>query len=238
MTLHDQCWLLAAVAALYLYDGALLLFHNEIVLEARRAGWRVYAGTSMEFRSRHLFVPNPLCPQRPLMRLGWRVDEPAQAVAPPPRGRRVMLALSRLAPWTWLLLGLFFAGLPAALWFGTPWLLLGWLLLTYLTIGLMLGRVWRYRKALNLSGRAVLALAFDALLCAPFAINMVRKISLRQPAPARLRGVAATLSPAAHAALCRILRERIRLSLAFHEPDTAASQALRGYLQHVEDRQP
>ena len=238
MTLQDQWWLMAGIVGLYLYDSALLLFHNEIVLEARRDGYLVSGGTAMEFRHRRLFLPNPLCPQRPLIRMAWRVDEPIDKVPQRLPGPRVRLSLSVIAPWTWLLLGLFFVGLPTTLWFGTEQLLLGWLVLTYLAIALMLGRVWRYRKALNLTNLAVAALAFDGLLCAPFAINMVRKISLRQPHPTSLRALAAgTLSPAENTALCRILRDRIQTSLAFHESDTAASDALRGYLKHFESRQ-
>ena len=238
MTLQDQWWLMAGIAGLYLYDSALLLFHDEIVLETRRESHLVSGGAAMEFRHRHLFLPNPLCPQRPLIRMAWRVDEPTEGMAQGLQGRRVRLALSVIAPWTWLLLGLFFVGLPGTLWFGTEQLLLCWLVLTYFAIALMLGRVWRYRKALNLTGRAVAALAIDGLLCAPFAINMVRKISLRQAHPASLRAVAgAMLSPAENAALCGILRDRIQTSLAFHETDTVASDALRSYLKHFESRQ-
>lgn len=238
MTLQDQWWLMAGIAGLYLYDSALLLFHNEIVLEVRRDGYHVSGGMAMEFRHRRLFLPNPLCPQRSLTRMAWRVDDPAEQTAQRLHGQRVRLALSMIAPWTWLLLGLFFVGLPATLWLGREQLLLGWLVLTYFAILVMLGRIWRYRKALNLTGRAVAALAFDGLLCAPFAINMVRKLSLRQPHRANLRAVAeGVLSPAENAALCKILRDRIETSLAFHEPESAASGALRSYLQHFESRQ-
>jgi len=236
MTLYDQWWLMAGIAGLYLYDSVLLLFHDEVVLEARRGNCLVSGGTAMEFRGRHLFLPNPLCPHRPLMRLNWRADEAADNGTPSTRRRRTRLALSVIAPWTWLLLGLFFIGLPGALWFGTDLLLLGWLLLTYLIIVLTIGQVWRHHNALNLTGRAVVALAFDALLCAPFAINMVRKISLRQvPRPSLGVVASSMLSPAEHIQLCGILRERIQISLDFQEPDTAASRSLRAYLKRIED---
>ncbi|WP_158755083.1 hypothetical protein [Dyella sp. S184] len=239
MTLHDHWWLMAGIVALYLYDSALLLFHNEIVLETRRSGCLVSGGAAMEFRGRHPYLPNPLCPHRPLVRLSWSVDEPLDGSAHRIRWRRIKLALSSIAPWAWMLFGLFFVGLPGVLCFGTDALLLGWLVLTYLTIIAMLGQVWVRRKALNLSGRAIAALSLDVLLCAPFAINMVRKISLRQVHSSGLYAFASsTLSAAEKAVLCEILRGRIQASLDFQEPNSGASHALRAYLKNFEDGIP
>lgn len=237
MTLHDQWLLMGGVIGLYLYDSVLLLFHNEVVLEARRGGYIVSGGSKLEVGGRHLFLPNPCFPQRMLVRLSWPYDSlPGLRLA---RWKRAKLALSVVAPWTWMLLGLFFVGLPCALLVGTDVTLLGWLLLTYLTIAAMLVQVARHRKALNLSPRAVVALAFDALLCAPFALNIVRKISLRQVAPASLHAFASsTLSPAENAVLAGILRERIRTSLDFVEPGSETSDALHACLKRFEDETP
>jgi hypothetical protein len=238
MGLGDHGLLMAGIAAFYLADSALLLFHDEVVLEARRSGFLVRAGAAMEFRSRHLFLPNPLCPHRPLIRVGWRVDEAAGAAAQPEHWLRFRLAAAALAPWTWLLLGLFFVALPAALWFGTQALLLGCLATIYLAIIMMLGQLWRRRRMLALSNRALAAIAFDVLLCAPFAINLIRKLSLRQLRPSSLRAVASRLSPAERAALRAILRPRIQTSLDFLDADAAAAHALRTYLDHFEDATP
>jgi hypothetical protein len=233
----SEPWLLmVGVLGLYLYDAALLLFHDEVVLEARRHGFVVSGGSTLELGGRHLFVPNPCCPHRVLLRLAWSdAASPLQRV----RWQRVRFTLAILAPWTWLLLGLFFVGLPCALWFGSHAVLLGWLLSTYLAIVAMLVQVYRRRKALNLSARAVLALAFDALLCAPFALNIVRKISLRQHAVPDLRRAAASmLPPEQQAALLDLLRGRIRTSLDFAEPGSAASGSLQACLKHFEDNTP
>src|SRR6185312_8178370 len=148
---HDQWLLMGAVAGLYLYDAALLLFHNEVVLEARRRGYVVSVGSVLELRGRHLFLPNPCFPHRALARLSW--PHGGSPDWRPTRWKRSMLALSVIAPWTWLLLGLFFVGLPCALQFGTDVVLLGWLALTYLVIATMLVQVCRHRKALDLAPR-------------------------------------------------------------------------------------
>jgi len=237
MLLHDQWLLVVAVAGLYLYDSAMLLFHNEVVLEARGQRYVISAGSAMEFGGRHPWLPNPCFPHRALARLSWPL-----AGSPdwrPARWRRARLALSVIAPWTWWLLGLFFVGLPLVLRFGSDVVLLGWLVLTYLSIAAMLAQVWRRRKVLGLAPRAVLALAIDALLCAPFALNMVRKISLRQSASASLRGFTSSmLSAAERTAVAGLLRDRIHTSLDHLEPGSEAGAALGAYLDLYKDDIP
>lgn len=227
---QDHWLLMLAIAGLYLYDSASMLFHNEVVLDARGRGYVVSAGSSMELHGKHLFLPNPLCPHRALARLSWPGGEIPQWR--PAQWKRSRLALSIIAPWTWLLLLMFFIALPLTLRFGTPLMLLQWLILTYLSIIAMLGIVYRYRAALGLTPRAVLALALDALLCAPFAINMVRKISQKQASSASLLGFAsAILSVDERAVLSRVLDQRIQISLDHVDPDSEASTALLAYLR-------
>jgi len=239
MTLHDQILLMAAVLGLYLYDAMLLLYHNEIVFESRRRGYHVSAGAPVQVGGRHLYLPNPCLPHRMLIRLHWP-DADVQASGKPGRqGVRTRLALQVIAPWTWLLLVLMIVGLPSAMWAGTSNVLLVWLMCTYSAIVMMLIQVFRYRDALGLSRRAATALAFDALLCAPFAINMVRKISLRQTPPHSLRSMAACmLSATEQARLKQLLQERIHLSLDFIEPGSAAGNELIAYLKHFEEARP
>ncbi|WEN15061.1 hypothetical protein PY254_17820 [Rhodanobacter sp. AS-Z3] len=237
MWLHEQWLLMVAIACLYLYDSALLLFHNELVLEARASGYVVSGGSAIELGGRHVFLPNPCCPHRALARLSW--PHGGSAEWRPERWRRARLAVSVIAPWTWWLLGLFFVALPLALCFAADIVLLGWLLLTYLSIIAMLAQVWRYRQALGLTPRAVGALAADALLCAPFALNIVRKISLRQAAAAPLHAFAASmLSSAERVALAGLLRERIHISLDHLEPASESSATLLAYLDQYQDDIP
>jgi hypothetical protein len=236
MTLHDVLLLLGGVVALYLYDSALLLYHNEIVVVSARSGCRVSGGSTFELRGRHVFLPNPLCPHRSLFRLNWPEHGQFSGAARPVPSRRVVVALSVLAPWMLLLLFLFAVALPYTLLvMQSAQALLAWIATVYTAIILSLFQVYRYRKALNLSGRAVAAIALDALLCAPFALNIVRKIGLRQRFDDDLRVVAATrLSPQAVRDLAGILDERIQASLQFVEPDAPAFEALKAYLHHFE----
>lgn len=155
----------------------------------------------------------------------------------PMRSRRTRVALSVIAPWTLLLLMLFVIGLPYTLFASSSLAaLLAWIVAVYAVIVVTMIHVYRYRKALNLSGRAVMAIALDAVLCAPFALNIVRKISLRQRFDVDLHSLAATMlpSPAVHD-LTDILGQRIKVSLGFVEPDSTESHALNAYLNSFED---
>jgi hypothetical protein len=236
MTVHDGLLLLGGVVAFYLYDSALLLYHNEIVLVGRRNGCRVSGGSTFELRGKHVFLPNPFFPHRPLFRLSWPQYGEFSGGAHNVQSRRLTVALSAIAPWMILLLFLFAIALPYTLFVSQSIeALLVWIVAVYTAIIFTLLHVYRHRKALNLSRRAVASIALDALLCAPFALNIVRKIGLRQHFDGDLRVVAATrLSPQAVDDLAAVLRERIHASLQFIEPDAPAFQTLNSYLHHFE----
>ncbi|GLQ48992.1 hypothetical protein ACFFJT_02130 [Dyella flava] len=240
MTSHDGLLLLGGVVVLYLYDSALLLYHNEIMLIGVRRGYRVSAGSGFEFGGRHVFLPQPLFPHQPLFRLSWPLQGVYGGDTQAIRFRRVRVALAAVSPWTLILLLLFALGLPFVLFVSASVeALLAWIATVYAVIVMMLVQVYRHRKALNLSGRAVAAVALDALLCAPFALNIVRKIGLRQHFQVDLRMVARTVLPAvAIHELTAILRERIHISLGFLEPGDADASTLVAYLDDVEGLHP
>lgn len=236
MTLHDGWLLLGGVVVLYLYDAALLLFHNEIVLVGTLRGYTVSAGSGLELGGRHVFLPLPFCPHQPVFRLSWPERGEAAASNHVIRIRRVRVALASVSYWMLLLLVLFAVGLPYVLLVARDsQLLLAWLASVYLVIASILLQIYRRRKALNLSRRAFALVALDALLCVPFALNIVRKIGLRQRFDIDLRLAAKRLLSADELnALTAILRQRIHASLGFIESDEAASHALTTYLDDFE----
>jgi hypothetical protein len=237
MLLHDGLLLMGGVVALYLYDSALLLYHNEIVVVSQGGGCRISGGSTFELGGRHVFLPHALCPHQPLFRLSWPEQGVVDASAKPVRCRRTLVALSVIAPWMTLLLTLFVFGLPCVVFASNgAAALLAWIVAVYAAIAATMMHVYRYRKALNLSGRAVAAIALDAMLCAPFALNIVRKIGLRQRLDVDLRTLAAAVLPApAVQDLADVLGRRIKISLEFVEPESEAAHALHAYLNDFED---
>lgn len=225
--------LLGGIVLMYLYDSALLIYHDEVAFETRRRGALVAGGLMLELGGRHLFVPNPLTPWRPLHRLSW-LREPPPAAMPAGAGLgRLQVRLAVLMPWSALLFALFSIGLPACLWMqGGAAALLGWLIATYATILGSLGVAYAYRRRLGITGRQVVALARDALLCPPFAINLLRKVSLEQSARLDLRAVmASALAANATIALARMVEARIATCLSFAASGGDAEHVLHGAQQ-------
>lgn len=222
--------LIGGVVLMYLYDAALLLYHEEVAFETRRRGTPVTGGLMLELGGRQLFLPNPFTPWRPLYRLDWAVQSDTKgrrkgAAAP----ARLAVRLSVLVPWIGLLSALFALGLPACLWQGRgAAALLGWMVATYATILATLGVAYAHRRRLGLTGGQVRALARDVLLCPPFALNLLRKVSLEQGDRLDLREILEG-APATRAttALARTVQARIATSLTFAEAGSDEERALR-----------
>jgi hypothetical protein len=179
-----EFWLPIGAVAFYLYDAAHLLWQNELVYERAGRRWRVEGGSSIRLGGRRLFLPNPLLPHRPLFLVRWTATsrEPDADDAAAARVAKLEAVLAALRPIGVLnqvqvaLLCL----LPVALWsLGTGIAALTVFAAFYLVTLVALAVVWRRRAALALSTRAFWSLCFDALACAPFAINLVRRICLR-----------------------------------------------------------
>jgi hypothetical protein len=173
--------LLPGVAlACYLFDSSLLLYSDELLYGRRREDWRHEVASSVVILGRQLWLPNPLFPERPLFRIHWTPTDPR------PEGEDLealgvfLRALRPLAlpvqGMLWLLIGL-----PIELWcFGARIGLLALFATFYLLIGMSLGYIYCQRGSLGLSRRGFLSLSLDVLACAPFAVNLVRKLCLRR----------------------------------------------------------
>ena len=227
--------LLAVVAAFYVGESVLLLHCNEGVLLAgggRR--WKLAFGMSaLAMAGRNLFVPNPLLPHRPLFRLAWQFDRVPDQAGTPAEGRPDWDALVlALRPLGWLVVTLALEQLalfPAALYLGmSDQRLLLLLLAVYATIGAALLWIWRRRTSLGLARPALASLALEALLCPPFAINLVRNLGLRLGAAQDLVAVARRLQTAEDwRATQACLLAQLDEQLALTEPDDPRLGALQ-----------
>lgn len=184
MTLSFEILLVLGVAGFYLFDSAMLLYVNELVFAEKDGKWmfdRPESGWQM--LGKNLYLPNPLTPDNPLFRTCWVVASEANERQEDHEALR--LFLSALNPLRYMTFGLFvllLIGLPIVLLcFGTGLALLLLFGIIYCTISVMLAQIYRQREKLGLSGKTFAKLAFDSLACAPFALNLVRKITLHRP---------------------------------------------------------
>jgi hypothetical protein len=178
--LTTEVLLMLLVTGLYLYDSALLLYANEGLLVTQgRQGWAVAFGSRhTTLRGRQLYVPNPLRPTQALFRLAWSAQQPPAGAQHGWSGQRADLA--RLSPAVWSLALVLFVLLPVTLFarLGDLAVVLSFSLI-YLNVLLMLALLWLDRRRLALTPRHWAMIALDLLICPPFALNVVRRLSLR-----------------------------------------------------------
>ena len=170
-----------AIAVLYLKDGLLMLEGDEAVLvRGWRGCWRAGFGPrEWRLRGRAPWLCHPFKPQQPVLRLRWDTAASAAAPASASAPAGVPADLLVLGPWVGVIWLLLFVGLPIAFYahLGLA-VLLAVLAELYAAIAIALILVYRRRDALGLTRRTFGVLAFEVLACAPYAANLVRRLSL------------------------------------------------------------
>ena len=195
---------------LYLFDSTLLLYSNELLF-ARRAGtWRLGVGSALILGGRRLCLLNPFTPATPLFRVRWSEADTRQEQ----ESREELAAfLAALGPLQYLVIALWvlLLALPVELLLlGTGIELLALMAAFYAVVLASLGYIYARRRQLHVSGRSFLALSFDSLACAPFAINLVRKLSLRRSLAGNPIDFARrTFEPVAFSALIHAVSQRV-----------------------------
>jgi hypothetical protein len=211
-----ELWLPLGAIAFHLYDATQALWHNEVLFERAGARWRFVADSPVRRWGRRMVLPNPFTPQRPLFRVAWSTSDTRHAsdadLAPFFRALRplgvicqlLMVMLLALWPLCWIL----GAGLTVLALFAAYYGLV--------IVALVL--VFRRRGALSLDTRGFWSLAFDVLACAPFAINIVRRLSLRLGIAGNpLQFAARHFDDATRTALDTLVRSRLAETRAAEE---------------------
>lgn len=209
MTPSLEVLLIAGIVAFYVHDSALLLYHDELVFERAGGQWRASPGGA-QWSGRFLYVPNPLAPWRGLLRAAWTEQAAPQEANAGEPVEGVMAALRPLQFGVALLGALLVAGVPVLMWrYPHPLALLGLVIAIYAVSLALAAIAWLRRACFGLDGRSAAWLAVECVACPPHAINLVRKLSLRQPVPGgALAFAAAHLTPAAKGELDAALSER------------------------------
>lgn len=222
--------------AFYLYDSTMLLYSNELLLDGGAARWRFNAGSNFFLAGKRLCLPNLLEPQRALFRVAWSETDRRDAQETPAQLQQFIAALRSLRPLVLLLLVLLLAGLPlSGLVFGAGFAMLAVIGAYYLVTIAGLIVVQRRRQALGLTTRDVLATAFDALACPPFAINLLRKLCLRRGIGGNALAFAAdALQPPERAALLDVVAARVESELRGVDERTPRWQTLRAFTTYLQ----
>ncbi|MGN6513054.1 MAG: hypothetical protein ACTHKZ_05690 [Lysobacteraceae bacterium] len=208
---RTEVLLVLGLFGFYLYDALLLLYADEVVFVRGRRGWRASPGIGFLLGGRYPCLPAPFAPMAPVFRHGWTQPAPRAPGRCPPL-RAFLRALRPLQAASLALALLLFVVLPACLlWWPDPRLLLALLALVYGTGLACVAYLLRRRRVLGLHGRALALLVVDVLACPPFAVNVVRRVSLRRGTGMEARRFAGGVLPAA---ACAAVGEAIAARLS------------------------
>ncbi len=231
---HPEILLVVGMVGLYLYDSSLLLSSNEALLTPGRNGrwFALFGADSFQVRGKEPFLPNPLLPHRPLYRLSWNAEG---LVGPSQQWTAPVDVYSILAPSIWLMFVALFVLIPLGLFsrLGNLAIAAG-IILFYVNALMALSLVWFKRSDYGLSGRRLGALAVECLTCPPFAINLVRHLSLGfQPREDFLSVVEQCLTSSERdAALARVIT-RIKSEIDWEDEGSPRAQTLNTHLQYL-----
>ncbi|UPG91658.1 hypothetical protein L2Y96_07800 [Luteibacter aegosomaticola] len=232
--LHHAWWLLAGVVVMYVYDAVQLLYHNEVVFHEGRDGrWSFSVGSEFALSGRHVFLPPMLAPTRGLLRLRWSsLKAPTQAA--PMRGLRAWRIGVSACAWPVLLVACLFAAMPAAVYSPIP-VTLAWMAALYLAIFSAIMRLWRVRRVTGLSRKEAAGISSDALLCAPYALNIIRKQGARAGDRFDLVAVAhALLDAPERERLVRAIQARVRYQMDLEDLESERHAQLQAYSLQIE----
>lgn len=179
MNLSFEALLILGVLGFYLYDSALLVFTNELIFVESYGRWSVSLPSARwRVMGKLLFFPNPLTADNLIFRTTWSTIDTGPNLDVDTT--KLMAPMSYLRTLIIILMVLLVVVLPIVMFkFGAGIGFLKVLFLIYATILNMLVYVYFKKADLGLDNKAFASLAFDSLACPPFAINFLRKISLR-----------------------------------------------------------
>jgi hypothetical protein len=241
MTLFPAEVLLIIVAlGLFLYDAAVLLHVNEgLLVPGGQGRWLVRFGSrNLGLGGRELWLPPPLLLHRPAFRLLW---DPRPAAAEDRDAWEARRRLFRPAgPLVWLMALALFVLLPLGLFtrLGDRMVLLA-LALLYLAIFCFLAWAGLKRREVGLPGRRLAALAFELLVCPPFALNAVRRLSAGMAVRGDLMATACALQrPEDWRATRTELLGRLEEQIDAEGDDSERGALLKGSRQKLLDQAP
>lgn len=169
--------LFAGALALYAYDVALAIYADEMLLWQSAKAWKFSIGGSTIVSGRYLIFPAALDPGAPVFRGEWTEADDAGRIT----RYEIVLSLIRPLRWhAWFLAFCLLVLIPTGFMVNlSPALMVLVLVVIYGSTAFALVYLARHRDAFQISKRALGEIAFDVLACPPFALNLVRRVTLK-----------------------------------------------------------
>lgn len=223
------------IIALYASTCVTFVYANEGVLQ------RVFRGVSLRVADDRVRIVgrspiwmNPFTPMFPVFRGQWgRVEAIAAAPGLPSHVPEVMDASAVLAPYVFAVFLYAIVGIPAALLLGGAVKALPVIALAYLAALVLVVRLWFLRDRFALDGKKYALLAFESVVCLPFAAGMTRRLSLMMPLTEDLASFIVEMPAAKRAQAIETLAVRCGDMAAFHAEGSPETVRLGRYLAYL-----
>jgi hypothetical protein len=175
-----EALLVLGVFGLYCYDSFMLLNFNELIFIRFKKKWSYkFPILSLQLLRKFPFLPNLLTPNVPLFQVFWPSRDQGLNTKELDTFIKSALPIQIISV---LLLLLMFIGLPIiAFTYGSSVKLLIIFSTIYSLIVCILIYIFNQKHNLKISNTKFLSIAFESIVCPPFSLNMVRKISLNFP---------------------------------------------------------
>lgn len=182
MTLSFEALLITGIFCFYLYDSATLAFSNELFFIESFGKWSAsFPSERLRVLGKLLLIPNPATPFNLLFVATWNETDGVTSVKSNDMAN-LLANTTYLRVSVIILMMMMLILFPLVTYkFGLGIIALVLLLLIYLTIIVMLCYLYIKKEFYGLSKKKFIALAFESIACPPFALNMLRKLSLKCP---------------------------------------------------------
>lgn len=193
--------IMGVICLIYVYDSTYLLYRNEAIVVAKfRGRYSVeFGSSSFLLFGKYVYIPNLLFAHRPIYRILWdTVNQETDMDAPQITGI-AKFNLLNLAPYIWLMLFCIFILLPVG--FYVPHgivLVLAALACFYLTTITLITLLTIKKKILGIDTIRFIGICFESLVCAPCALNIIKKTASLNRVHADLIELSRTLLSPSH----------------------------------------
>lgn len=236
MNLSYEVLLVLGIYGFYIYDSIFLVYSNQIVFTESLGKWKFsFPSYRYRLRNKFLFLPNIFTPYKAIFLQTWPSQEKQFSLSSNNKQKIFLKALLPFRVFSVSIAVLVLLALPFGIFFlaGTNQLLVILLSIYFLNLTLVTN-LWLDRKNLNLTNKEIISIAIDVIACPPFAVNIVKKISLKmRPENSPINFANKHLSKKDIAVFNRLLLEKVNESLDANESNPAWCEKLHKFKERI-----
>ncbi len=243
MSVQPELGLMLLVIGLYVYESSSLVFCNQALMGSGwQTGWDIrFGNASLSFMGKEICIAPLLRPFSPQFIGTWRfeAEDKSQNVAQT-QWNPDLQKYKALTPFVIWMIAAAFVVLPLGLFssLGELWILLACAMLYLGVIGLLI-YLWLKRQTFKLTTKEFAGIAIEYLICTPFALNVIRRLSMLEVVSEDIECIARRMQTPEQWAHTRIqMLRRLDDQIAYETEDSARSARLTNHRKSLTEVNP